>query len=423
MPRSAWGQPMNSPANVARRRTVENGVLTGVSSSQIENYWEESDGGCPRKWYFQKVMRLEDRTDTGSRDLGGTVHGELEAYLKGGPRPKMDIIQPGLIYLPLPSPTLLVEAELVPPITVAGVPYTGKIDMLDPPRPDAPQEFWIGDHKTTKNFKYCKSSKQLSERNVQLLSYAYWGALRFWGPQAMWQGGYRVHVSHIYYNTQERAARRVNGVINTTDIPARWATITRVVESMKLDAAKSDPNAVATNPKACRAFGGCPYRNRCNVNDNKPTSLRGMFAPSTPRKSLPVAAPAQDAPPAAPEGPSVDSVPPPAPQAPAPAPAAPAGPGLVLYVGCIPVQGPHAGIARPLSVAWQPVADQICIEAQVPDIRLIRYAEGYGHLANRLRANPPQGVFYVYGTAGAVDAAALEALLPLADVIVQGTNR
>lgn len=401
---------MNAPADAPRVRTVTDGVLHHVSASQVGTYEL-----CPRKWWFQKVAQAPDHSSTASRDLGTAVHAELEDYLKGGPSPTMDIAQSGLVHLPPPGPDLLVEAALVPPVIVAGVPWEGKIDVVVPPTPDAPTEAWVIDHKTTKDFRYCKTSDELS-KNIQMVSYAYWVGLRYWGPGALSRAGYRVKVSHVYYHTRPetlgpRAVRskRVDSWVNMVDIPAQWAILTRTVEAMKADAAKSVQDEVGVDRDACGAFGGCPFRTRCNAAMNQPKNLSSMFKrPATlPTKSLPVvpSAPGPDAPP--PEE--------------AAAPDAPADGRLVLYVGCIPLVGPHAGIARPLETVVAPVCDAIAAESGVKDVRQIQFAMGKGELAHRLRANPPTGVFYVYRS-HELAAVALEALTPLADVIVQGVQ-
>lgn len=401
---------MNAPVEVHHPRTVTDGVLHHVSASQVGTYEL-----CPRKWWFQKVVHAPDHSSTASRDLGTAVHAELEDYLKGGPSPTMDIAQSGLVHLPPPGPDLLVEAALVPPIIVAGVPWEGKIDVVVPPTPQTPTEAWVIDHKTTKDFRYCKTSDELAH-NIQMVSYAHWVALRYWGPGSLVRGGYRVKVSHVYYHTRPdtlgpRAVRskRVDGWVETVDIPAQWAKLTRTVEAMKADAAKSSQDEVGVDRDACGAFGGCPYRTRCNAVMNAPKGMSGMFGkkPSLPAKnSLPVLPP-----------PAVDT-PDAAPQGPASAPAVADG-ALVLYIGCIPLVGPHAGLAAPLESVVAPLCDQIAAEYAVKDIRMIQYAGGKGELASRLRENPPRGVFYVYRS-HELAAVALEALTPLADVIVQG---
>jgi hypothetical protein len=321
----------------------------------------------------------------------------------------------------------LVEAPLVPPIVVAGVPWEGKIDVVVPPTPQDPLEAWVIDHKTTKDFRYCKTSAELAT-NIQMVSYAHWVGLRYWGPGALHRNNYRVKVSHVYYHTRPETlgpravkSKRVDAWVNMVDIPAQWTKLTRTVEAMKADAAKLTQDEVDADRDACGAFGGCPYRTRCNA-VNTPKNTAGLF--SIGKRQLPLANPV-----------------PPAPAAPAPAAPAPAAlmdaltgvpgevldttpapvTGLVLYVGCLPLVGPHAGLALPLEAVVAPVCLEIEADYGVKDIRMIPYAGGKGELANRLRSNPPQGVFYVYRS-HELAAVALEALTPLADTIVQGVQ-
>jgi hypothetical protein len=424
-----------------RVRTVTDGKLHHVSASQVQTF--ES---CNRKWWFQKVQQIPDRTDTSSRDLGTEVHAILESYLKGGPTPSMGspllaerIAASGLIHLPQPGPELQVEQLLDPPLLFAGeTPWEGKIDWLtqpteytDPVTGQHWHQFQVGDHKTTKNFRYAKSSSELRTL-TQFVSYAYWKALQVWGPGVFTQGGYRIMGTHVYYHTQPenlgaRAARskRVDCWLETKDIPALVSALNRTVADMVVTATKTNQEDVPGERATCGAFGGCPFRMQCtigrrtmnNESTGLPNSLNSLLR--KPVGSGP--APTPVAPSAAGEGPVEQPIPgelalagwaPKAPVLPGPA-------ELVLYVGCLPLVGPHAGVARPLEEVVEAHSQAIREEQGVVDLRLMQFAAGKALLAGSLRTTPPTGVYFVNRSHEMV-AVALETLIPLADVVIQG---
>ena len=66
-------------------------------------------------------------------------------------------------------------------------------------------------------------------------------------------------------------------------------------------------------------------------------------------------------------------------------------------------------------------AAEICKEAKVADLRLVEFGKGKGYLAQALRENPPTGI--VIAQSGELSDVAIEALLPLASVVVRGVGR
>lgn len=416
----------NPPPRVQYTPSVTDGVLHHVSASQLKTFEL-----CPRKWWFQKVAHTPDHSSTLARDLGTEIHAQLEAYLAGGPPPAHPSARAGLFHLPPPSPDILIEAPLLPAIHLAGVPWEGKIDVVVPPVPQTPTEAWVIDHKTTSNYRYILNPKSLSA-DTQMVSYAHWVALRYWGPSSLQRGTHRIKVSHVYYHTKperlgvgEPLSRRVDAWVNTVDIPRQWAELTETVEEMKVAARAEDPAAVYGNRDSCRAYGGCPYQSRCQV--EKPKNLTGLMqlgrGPAPAARPLNSAQEAQEIAsrvgghlrlPGLPTPTEVgvsDSL----------VPAAPAVAGLTLYVGCVPLVGLHAGVARPLEDVVSEYAAPILAEYRTPDLRMIPYAEGKGRLAAALRTTPPVGVYFVY-RAHELTAVALEALMPLADTVIQGVG-
>ena len=65
-----------------RQRTVEGGVLKRLSVSQVAQF-DPAAGGCPRKWWFQRVARREEPPSR-FQELGTALHAEVEKYQKTG---------------------------------------------------------------------------------------------------------------------------------------------------------------------------------------------------------------------------------------------------------------------------------------------------------------------------------------------------
>ena len=89
---------------------TDTGRVKHVSASQISTFLD-----CPRKWYLNKIVGL-DSPSSAATELGGDVHTQLEAYLRGEGGPDDSeagvIASQGLRYLPDPSPNLYIESAL-----------------------------------------------------------------------------------------------------------------------------------------------------------------------------------------------------------------------------------------------------------------------------------------------------------------------
>lgn len=361
-------------------------VVKHVSASQFKTYT-----ACARQWWFDKVAKVP-RPARPYLDFGTEVHGHLEAYLKHGQRPVNTTPSgraalAGLSLLPEPQGFgMMVEADLDPPLEVVpGVVWVGRADVLIPP-PDA----WVIDHKTTKDWRWMKSPQEL-QTDPQVVSYALWSMRH--------HGGSSVRVSHVYYHSQpERlgrgtpAARRVDTTVHRDAAEYLWAGYQGPVRALVSDGLKVDVSEVEPNWDACDNYGGCPYRQRCAMNGQKVTLGAVAMAARN-------------------GGPAAQA---PAPQAAPP----PEDDGLVLYLGCAPLTGPHSQVARPLESLVAEYAAPILAAQNVVDLRLVPYAQGKGLLAGAFRDNPPRGVYFG-STSVELNAVAVEALVPLARTVVR----
>jgi hypothetical protein len=91
--------------------------------------------------------------------------------------------------------------------------------------------------------------------------------------------------------------------------------------------------------------------------------------------------------------------------------------GLVLYIGCRPVKGPHVAAARPLADLVAELGALVAKDAKIEHYGLIEYNDGAKRIAALLTREPPKGVFVV-DRGLATTPHALEALLPFADVVI-----
>lgn len=130
----------------------------------------------------------------------------------------------------------------------AGVPPT--VDGFVPPI--------VADFKSTKNFKWAKTADAL-KTDVQAVTYAFWTMYETRKPV--------VDLVWLYMRTEgARQGKRVHLRVHASDVAKAFVGIddrARVVHALKKSI--TDPMLVPPNPEHCEAFGGCPYRDKCNL--------------------------------------------------------------------------------------------------------------------------------------------------------------
>lgn len=159
-----------------------------MSAVPIEVHASEihSSRTCLRKWHGVYVQSLrEPDTANGAMARGTAIHAILEDYLNGkGPIDTTTeygrIAASGLKYLP---PVGSVHTELDFSFMADGWIYAGTIDMIKP--------YYVGDHKTTSNFKYQKTKEVLLEDPQAIL----------YGTRAQLDGKSDIECQWIYYRT------------------------------------------------------------------------------------------------------------------------------------------------------------------------------------------------------------------------------
>ncbi|RKG66097.1 hypothetical protein D7W79_37045 [Corallococcus exercitus] len=168
---------MNPSADVPKQHAVDGGVLRNLAVSQLRKF-----ALCERAWFFAKVLRLPE-WPLKARDLGTTVHAQLEHYLRTGG----DVLGPfatvGKHLLLGPGLDLLVEEHFgqPSPLLADGVPLTGDIDLVNP-RHLADGVLRVTDHKTTKSIASCAATPEqlasaVHDAGIQMVGYGYWAVL------------------------------------------------------------------------------------------------------------------------------------------------------------------------------------------------------------------------------------------------------
>ncbi len=244
-----------------------------LSASQIKVYRE-----CQRKWGWKYIAGLPDPAGPAAA-LGTEVDDEqLQPYLRDGrtfdysrASGSGDIAASGLAFLPRPQ-SLGLEVqkyfEMPSPTWVdgqhVGFGYRGYIDLWMPKggMPGIEGGPAVCDFKTTGNWKYAKTAEGL-KTDVQAQLYATW---------AMWSTGARViDLVWIYMATRgPRKAKRVHLRVLAADVAEQFSAINdTALEMYAARKSVTDPLELEPNVDMCEAYGGCPFRSKCNLSPSQ----------------------------------------------------------------------------------------------------------------------------------------------------------
>jgi hypothetical protein len=275
-------------------RSVENGVVRFTSVSQVTNFDPNQYGGCNRRWFIERVLRIKSE-QTFSQTQGVESHGQIEHYLRTGEDVLGMNVRHGKRFIPAPltvAPGLRVEESFGDEKTVlevdawragqgeredftritkgklfaAGVPFLGFIDVVNEretwldddgeEHPLGPREIELVDWKCTSNIEsYGKRADQLAD-TVQMIGYARWASLV--RPDLD-----RVRVSHGYFQTRGRASSKRSASIPVATVNQRWQGVESTVRAMQDVAREKDYLKVPGKTASCGAYRGCPYQDKC----------------------------------------------------------------------------------------------------------------------------------------------------------------
>lgn len=385
-------------------RAVSVGELQHVSASQITNF-----NLCNRRWWFEKVAQIPV-PGTAATDLGGDIHRQMEKLYESGITPEHKsaalLANSGLI--PAPGPSALIEhpRDYGLNLFIEGVAVRGRADLIDVSDPSV-VDIW--DWKSKGDFRYTKRPDEL-ERDLQLNIYGLYaykwlaaGSVRFFhGYIKTGEGfGYKVvKTDHVELSSVESFVQNVAGPI---------------VAEMKTCASAGEFSEVPPNWNSCYAFRKpCPFLETCTKGQSASVHLRMLFEGEEQQMGLGEKLKGE-----------TSSTPAPVPGVTTatlfkggPYEATSTRPGLTLYINALPVKGVE-NITH-LDDIIGDASKEICAAKKVLDLRLLAYGEGKALLAAGLRKNPPTGT--VVATTGELSDVAIEALLPLADVVIRGTR-
>lgn len=406
-------------------------ILHFYSPSQIDTF-----RGCARKWAFKSLLRLETPQNK-SAALGDEVHRQLENYLRGGEidyTKESGYIAAALLPI-LPDPRekkegdLLLEERKID-FEFQGFLITGKVDWTWRPNGG---ELTVGDHKTTSNIFYAKTTETL-KTDPQALIYAYEAMARYETPNVRLVWDYvqtRKPYKAMPVELRVESPFVVDGmkaIVQQDLIPMRNLLKHKVQKGQPKVVARDDERVTALlsevppTPDHCQAFGGCPYQLMCpdvsagerlkssmtqSNAANSTTAAKGSFfarlknkaadnpPPAEPEATPDPVNPPEAAPPTAETKALVETL-----TAPAAAPEPEAAPseekkrkgrppgstnkpkavkeGITLYVDCAPVgSDAEANTIRLIAEAKRVVNEQL----EVADYRFKGFGEGQGALA------------------------------------------
>ena len=218
------------------------------SASQVKTYLD-----CNRKWYFEKVVFPDERGQGGAgAQLGTEVHADIEGFLSGGEL-QHELLAENFFLYNLPEHT---ERRVEWEFEAVGFAAPGKgfVDLVLINEHN--KTILIVDHKTTKDWKYAKTSDELRE-DPQALLYL-WALYCEFGPD--WTYSFAHHV----ISTRKPEPERLTSItVSTAEILKGKKFLDEVLERMIPDSSAVSFKGVDPNYGSCYKFGKCPYWAYC----------------------------------------------------------------------------------------------------------------------------------------------------------------
>jgi hypothetical protein len=367
-------------------------MIKHVSASQVITF-----RSCKRKWHWEKIGGFRSPS-TPSQNLGKAIHAAIEHYILTGEVWEKALLMDG-------PPESFVErnadVSLSPYVFDVGRFVRAVKDRLNRKTASSEMEFrmatfeggpeWLGyidyfcpdeliDFKNFSDLKYAKDEETLL-KDIQMNCYARHYFEIF--PDAV-----SVPVSLFYMVTRNKVkvpTKEVKVIITRERCEKIWKGALKDVEEMIQLASVKNSLEIEPNTEACSAYGGCPHRKRCGVEDKKvdasslfdlDTDSKHEMAVNAPQGIIPPDAPVDTAP----EALSVDSGQPSQEDSPKikGRKAAPKKAGLTLFISCYPTRGSNAvdfaEWVAPIRTRANVVAQQKA-EQENYDYRLLAYRE------------------------------------------------
>lgn len=241
-----------------------------ASASQIDTFRL-----CNRKWWFNSIAKVEVEKK-GSLTLGSSIHTAIEHYLLGTAHEPSEhvykVTRDALAdtawlrgqYDTHPLAKEAVEYAFLDSTTFI-TPVKGFIDvkLVDVDHAKKVCNIHIIDHKSTKNFKYCKTQKQL-KKNPQAIIYC--AVIRNEMREKL-GSDYIINVkfSHHYIHTVEPQPPATVTITFTEEELARGiAEVNADLQGILNTKDEVDSDAVLPTMTACGMYGGCPFSAVCH---------------------------------------------------------------------------------------------------------------------------------------------------------------
>jgi hypothetical protein len=234
-----------------------------VSATQIQLYRD-----CVRKWGFKYIDRVEVPKHPGAL-LGTDVQDtQIDPYLATGrefefTRPSGEIALALKTLLPAPKTAgLVLRRKFLIPSPSGRFEYQGEFDVwasdsgvvpgIDGGRP------LVGDIKTTSNLAYALTPETLAT-NVQAQLYATVSMVE--------DDANELDLVWWYVRTRRpHRAQRVHLRVSGAHVVEQFGEIEATAsELVAIRGQKPAVNELKPNARMCDAYGGCPFRNRCNL--------------------------------------------------------------------------------------------------------------------------------------------------------------
>lgn len=223
-----------------------------LSATQIETFRL-----CRRKWAWNYIDGVTGEPNKFA-GMGVLVHQVLAAWLAEGKAPDPDteegrVATAALKHLPQPGPDLFIEQYLE--LNREAALYRGYSDLIYKGSDGVPV---VHDHKTTLDFKWAKTEDEL-RNDVQAPLYAM-AAMEAFDSQ-------EVELRWAYLRTRGKPASKLIK-IRLTKAEAEKAMVAIDATAVDIYAAylaQKPARETEFNPGACDMFGGCAYRELCNL--------------------------------------------------------------------------------------------------------------------------------------------------------------
>lgn len=212
---------------------------------------------CERLWFYDRVLKLRDRTPSKSQTRGMLVEDIIAAALFKGETPPAGkdgaIAKAMLKFLPSPgTPGMISQQEFEVPLDVDGVVVilNGKKDLVIP-------GVKVWDFKTTKSLsRWQKTPAQLTA-DIQSQVYAF--------DEWVTHGLDPVPLDWVYGQTEgaQKADHTSIHMPAATFTKGRDRAISAARKILKLRANKPAVETIPANTSACDMFGGCAHRAYC----------------------------------------------------------------------------------------------------------------------------------------------------------------